>query len=294
MRPRENLVAYVVIAVLLAPAAALAGDPALAEALFREGRAALQRGDAREAAAKLEESQRLDPAPGTLLNLALAEEKLGRLADAWEHARAAGDQLDASDPRRAIARDLHADLDRRVPRITLRIPSGLPQDTRVVFGGTELRDAALNIPMPVDPGTHTIVVRAPGRSDAKVSVVVAERERREVMLHAGEPTPAVVVVDPSARDLRPSSSLWRTTGWVATATGATSLVVGGTFGLLAWDRQGVVDEHCDARGCDAAGFEASRSGDTFATVSTITVIAGLAVVGAGIAILALTAQPAKR
>src|SRR5450755_3617279 len=74
-----------------------AHDPAAAEALFRDGRAAAQRGDWETACPKLRESQRLDPAAGTLLNLADCEEHRGKVATAWQLFRQVVDSLPAND-----------------------------------------------------------------------------------------------------------------------------------------------------------------------------------------------------
>src|SRR5262245_59299946 len=54
-----------------------------AQALFDEGSALLKKGDYAGAAAKLAESQRLEPAFGTLVKLAKAYDKLGKTASAW-------------------------------------------------------------------------------------------------------------------------------------------------------------------------------------------------------------------
>src|SRR6185369_4715015 len=76
---------------LTAPAFAEASssDKAAAEALFDEGRRLAQAGKFAEGCPKLEASQKLDPALGTLLNLADCNEKLGKTASAWAQYREA-------------------------------------------------------------------------------------------------------------------------------------------------------------------------------------------------------------
>src|SRR5579871_2746595 len=81
------------------PARADERDPTAAESLFRSARAAVDRGDYATACPQFAESQRLDPAPGTLMNLADCEEHLGRVASAWEHFVQAREQLKTGDDR---------------------------------------------------------------------------------------------------------------------------------------------------------------------------------------------------
>lgn len=80
---------------------------AQAQAAFQEGRRLLMAGSMLEACAKFEESNNLAPALGTLLNLAVCEEKAGRRDRACRFAaeatyRAAG----TGDMRERVARDL--------------------------------------------------------------------------------------------------------------------------------------------------------------------------------------------
>jgi len=97
------------LAVLLSSAIARAdGGESEAERLFREGRDAMKAGDPATACARFAASQSLDPAPGTLLNLALCEEKLGQLSLALRHAKEAEKLLPADDDRLPIARALIA------------------------------------------------------------------------------------------------------------------------------------------------------------------------------------------
>src|SRR5687767_12500948 len=71
---------------LLLPAIARADGPRdslAAEVLFSEARALMKDGRWEEACPKLEASHSLDPALGTLLNLAECYAKVGRTASAW-------------------------------------------------------------------------------------------------------------------------------------------------------------------------------------------------------------------
>ena len=60
-----------------------------ADVLFDQGRKLYTAGKYEEAAEKFRESQRLDPAPGTLLNLAECYVKLGKTASGWSTFREA-------------------------------------------------------------------------------------------------------------------------------------------------------------------------------------------------------------
>src|SRR5512145_2755140 len=58
-------------------------DRVTARSLFDEARALVAAGKVADACPKFEESQRLDPGPGTLFNLADCYERSGRTATAW-------------------------------------------------------------------------------------------------------------------------------------------------------------------------------------------------------------------
>src|SRR5262249_26152099 len=85
--------AFVLAAALSSPVLAQpsSADMALAKVLFEEGRKSMAEGKIDEACAKLGQSYAMDPALGTLLNLAVCHDKQGKSASAWAEFRTAAD-----------------------------------------------------------------------------------------------------------------------------------------------------------------------------------------------------------
>jgi tetratricopeptide (TPR) repeat protein len=107
-------------------------DPVAAEALFREGRSAADAGNYAVACPKFEESYRLDPAPGTLLNLGDCEEHRGQLALALQHYRQLHAELPETDDRRPIAAARARALELRASKVH-SVPAAEPvADTKTV------------------------------------------------------------------------------------------------------------------------------------------------------------------
>jgi tetratricopeptide (TPR) repeat protein len=86
-------------------------DAARAEALFEQGRRALEKEDYAAACAMFEESQEIDPGAGTLMNLGTCMEQLGREAEALTHFRQALALLGPGDDRVAFAEARVAELE---------------------------------------------------------------------------------------------------------------------------------------------------------------------------------------
>src|SRR4051812_11420178 len=102
---------------LLAAAGPAHAQEAAADALFDSARTALAKGDFERACEQFRASDKLDPAPGTELNLADCEEKRGRLASAWELFRTVEEKLSANDERLPVAHGRALALEARVPRL---------------------------------------------------------------------------------------------------------------------------------------------------------------------------------
>ena len=153
MRTR-NLVGWALAAALAlvgTPSLAQPRDAAAADTLFRQGREAMKAGDYATACPKFEESQRLDPAAGTVLNLAQCEDQQGKFASAQQHYREAMETLPQGDPRVEVAEAGMASVEKKVPKPapppdssrSASVPSAGPQNV-----GSEV--AAL----PREKGSH--------------------------------------------------------------------------------------------------------------------------------------------
>src|SRR5262249_36741107 len=98
-----------------------ASDAAAAEALFHEGRKLLADGNVSAACPKFAESYRLDPAIGSLLNLAMCHEREGRTASAWSEFREAEAQAASlgDTARRQLAATHAAALEPAMPHVRI-------------------------------------------------------------------------------------------------------------------------------------------------------------------------------
>src|SRR6185312_2963613 len=162
-------------AVLLCAAGARAqahdSSRAQADAAFREGQQLLTAGQVAAACAKLEESERLDPKIGRLLNVAYCHEKQGRIASAWhEYDQAAAMAVQAHQAEREkFARKHAAELAKRLAFLHLDL--GTPPDgAQVSVDDKPLARDQWAVPFAVDPGQHTIAVQAPGYETRTESV----------------------------------------------------------------------------------------------------------------------------
>jgi hypothetical protein len=187
MRRLAPLIAVVSLAIHVRSAAAAPGeaDQRVAQTLFDGARRLMKDGKYAEACPMLEESQRLDPGGGTLLNLAICHEKQGRLATAHAEYSAALSLALASNrtDRQRTAQTALAALGPRLPRLRL-IVADPPEGLALSIDGSPLPRAAWTIPMPLDPGPHSIAASAPGRTSATVEATLREGQATEVALPA--------------------------------------------------------------------------------------------------------------
>jgi hypothetical protein len=281
-------VATVCVVGSVAPAHAQDSDPAAD--LFRQGRDAITAKDFTLACAKFAESQRLEARVGTLINLALCEEELSRLASArqyWEEATALGRAT--SDSRVGYAAERFAAIDRRVPRLVVRIAGGAPPGTVVHRDDVELGSESLGTPLPLDPGKHTIVAVAPHHADGTAVVVeLAEGDSKDIEVTPGpslpEPLPpptTTAVAPPPPEGSGNRSLMWY--GAVATGgLGIGALGIGTYFGIEAINGKSGSPGICTGDVCDTQGTTVRKKAVQDGNVSTVAFVAGGVLMAAGV------------
>ena len=265
-----------------------AGRPAMAQgkeqaaALFQEGREAAKRGDYTTACAKMEESYRLEPGHGTLINLADCQEHLNHLATAAQRFQEAADKLDPNDDRLVAVKQRIAALAPRVPKLIVELSTNAPVSTRVTRDGILIATASLKKALPLDPGPHVIVASADGREDRPYRIDAGEGRTEHVVVEPGPP--ASPDTAPGTAGASGGRAPLRIAGFVVGGVGLAFLGAALGTGLALPGKQSTVDQHCGAAAglpanhCDATGFDAAQSGKTLSAANTATwVIGGLAV-----------------
>ena len=306
----------------VARAEASAGQKAAAESLFDDGLKAMKSAHFAEACPKLEESERIDPAIGTLLYLGECYEKTGRTASAWatfrEAASAAAAQGETDRTRVATAR---ADrLQPTLSKLTIRVVPETAQLSalRVTRDSTPLASALFGTAIPVDPGKYHVVASADGYQSFETDVeVAANGDNKSLEIPAlkvsNTPPPAVAGVGATAPGVPPSVSPdsspprnselaappahgngLRTAAYVTGAIGVVGLGIGSFFGIRAISKNSDAESHCP-RGnlCDdPQGESLTNDAKHAAVASNIAIGAGAAFV-VGSVVLFLTSKPSE-
>jgi serine/threonine-protein kinase len=253
-------------------------ESAVAQGLFDAAKQLMSQGNYAEACPKLEESQRLDPSGGTLLNLADCYEHIGRTAAAWSTFLDAATSSHAVGKleREKIARQRAAALALQVPKMVIRAPAA----NRI--GALEIRRdgvvvgrAQWAIALPLDPGLHDVSASAPGytswqttvtlpRNGSTLTVTVPELERAGTSNAASVATPTNAPVITGAGEVQPPSSpspvppesatkgglgSQRVLALVVGGVGVAGLAAGTVFGLESKSKHDEAHRSCTGNVC---------------------------------------------
>lgn len=193
-----------------AEGAAAFPDP-VAQALFQDALALVDRGEWDAGCTKFEASMLLYPAASTLLNIARCHEHKQKLASAWsayKRVLVLNRETVGDERRRAIDELASAE----IAKLTPRLPKIKLTMSRPVLGVTLRKDgellpgAAIGTELPVDVGEHEVAAEAPGHRPFHLRFDVKEGVLRDVVIDL------VPEGEADQRDGRPPRWAWVTGG----------------------------------------------------------------------------------
>ncbi len=281
-----------------------AANQAAADAVFSDASKRMHAHDYASACPKFVEVQRLDPTPGTLLNLGLCYEQWGKLASAlgaYGDAEAMADRLGDKARQNEALRRMKI-VEPQVARLTINVTGGARIPGLTVKRDSESLGAPLwGTAIPVDPGEYTIEAAAPGRMPwAKKALILAKAGSLTLDIPTLDPAPVEPVKKTDVVGASEEPITWwtgqRTAGVIVGGVGMAGIVLGSIFGARALSKQGASNQggHCDADDfCDAEGKTLRSEGIQAGTISTVGFIVGGVALAGGI-VLVLTDSPPRK
>jgi hypothetical protein len=267
------------VALMVLPAIAYAQAQTAAQALFDDGRRLLKEGNVPAACAKFAESQRLEPAGGTLMNLASCHARSGKTATAWLEFTDALTQAtrDGREDRVQEAKRQLAELEPQLARITVTVDPTAPKSIEVLLDGTRLGAGAWGTALPVDPGDHEVSASAPGFVTFRTHATIASKERETIAVPALAPAPAEQAHEGTER----TASRPPVLGWALVGVAILGIGAGTYFGLDAAKKKDDGESRCTPAGCTSEGASLLRQANGSAWGSNIGfAIGGIALLGA--------------
>jgi hypothetical protein len=270
---------------------------AVAEALVEQGRKLLDEGKVEAACQKFTEAVSASEswATGALAQLAECHEKAGRLGSAWgtwvkaEIAATRAGQRERSDYAKARA----AELDGRVPKLTIVVPDALKELAGVELArdGVAISKEQWGLPIRVDPGRHTVRVRATRRLSWEATLDVRAGEVQLVAPERLDEQPAPPVAAPPV-----DTEVGKVQRYVGVATGAlglASLEAGFALSVMAATRGADAGFVCPVEACAAetGGVDLRKSAAQARTGAIVLSALGAAIMASGVAIYATAPSP---
>ncbi len=260
--------------------AGMASGSAASSALFKKGRKQFDDKDYAAACESFAESKRLKNGVGVNYWLGRCHAELGHTASAWAayaESAALAEARGSSDQAKA-AKGKADELEPKLSKLTVKVPSGWKDKLTVKVGKTEVRGSSFDTAIPFDPGKHEVTASAEGYKPWSGSVTVPTTGGMTLNIpelkkapKAATPMPAPV---PSAKPAS-SSPLF----WVGIATAGAGLVAGVIGGVLLAQAESGLSSYIDPV-TSCAGIEGIPECDTL-TLSYVLIPTGAVLAGVG-------------
>jgi hypothetical protein len=264
-----------------------------ARALFQRAIELEQAGNYTQALEQFRDVGQVRMTPQVRFHIASCEEKLGRLVTAL-----GGYELALADAD-SVGEDFKKEVDTAVTRLRASIPKLLIQRgagadaAEIELDGVALGASSVGVPVPLDPGPHSVNAKAPGYEPFSQTVSIAQDEQKTVDIElTAEPepeTPAATGAGSQSADqgTKPNKKI---IPYVIGGVGVASLIGSGIlFGL----RQSTLSDLEDKCGPDRKSCPSNARGevDNLKLYNTTAQIAlGVGVVGVGTAVTLLLIQ----
>ncbi len=262
---------------------------AIAESLFIEGKKLMRQKKFEEACDKFSASHQIDPALGTLLNLAVCLEKMGKTASAWSKysdviARA---KIKKDKSRESYARKRLKKLEPQLLYAKIVVSQEVT-DLIITLDGNVLPRQAWGTALPVDPGAHQLEAQAKGRITWSATMQIgAEHPEQEweVPFLEKEPVavaPSLPVAEKASVVQTKQKLFWglsqKKWGRILDGSGAALLIGGLVFDAMA------AKAYSEAKNTgDVSVFDnAKRKFRTRAAMANILYATGVVALGAGL------------
>lgn len=242
-----------------------------------------------DALGKFKRAYAAAPVPKLALWLAKTHARLGHLVKALqlceEAVRLESNPLwvgSAQQQAQVEAARFHDDLERRVPRLVVRVIGAQPSDVTLRIDGAPAPSALVGVERFVDPGLRRVSGRI-GKHEIARETSLAERDVKEVVLNFGARTaqvrpdreeanvihsdraqPSVVAEHRESR-----GRTQRRWGWIGISVGVAGLAVGGVTGVLVGVRHRELRDRCPSGACGRAYWSDLDDYDDLRTVSSV-------------------------
>jgi hypothetical protein len=146
---------------------------------FMQGQRAYQQGDYERAIEAWRGAYELDARPLILYNLSQAYERYGKLPEAVEALERYVATADSADPNQDVARARLSTLRERLAKTSIQIVDA-PDGAQISVDGKAWGRTPRPDPIPVDPGSHRVVLKLDGHQDYRATVGVPAGQKVEV------------------------------------------------------------------------------------------------------------------
>ncbi len=239
-------------------------------------------GDWAGALALLKEVAAVKPTPQVRFNIALCEERLGRLVAALgDYELAASDaQAEKADQVREEVDARLESLKARVPRVIVKRAEGADAAT-ISLDGVSLGDSVLNAPLPVDPGPHVVEATGAGYLPFKQSFRVAEQQTETIAVTLALAPVKQEPLPPPSQRANPQGM--RTAGYIVGGAGIASLIASGAMFYLRHTSISDLDKQCgaDRMSCPDSARNTVDRGKLYTTLGDVTLAVGAVGLGVG-------------